>query len=380
MDKALNLLNAKLREARRVESCKNDYERLKTDEERFIFTIDLCEKFHIKPEIKIDTRSSKKSEDYRKAGNDLYSSPNARNHSDEILEHYTKSIVYAAPKSRDLALAYGNRSALLQRVKLYDHSILDIDRALSWSDCPDHIRVRLLARKINCLVGTGKNSTQKIEECSEEALNLIESMQINETTRGQLRASIELAKIRDGVQRQLFDEEFYKPEIPMDNSELPGVSSSLKVCYDEKFGRHVRATRKILPGEVLSVQKGYATILAPDLLYTYCSHCLKQTWSSVPCDRCVYAVYCDKKCRDDAWVDHHEFECGVVGALLNLEFNLLGLLSLRLAIRAVKQAGGFDKLKEKIKTLENLTGEQKFIMIYILFANMQQFNVQIWKV
>lgn len=195
-------------------------------------------------------------------------------------------------------------------------------------------------------------SVKQVDETIDDIQRSIEKMSCDNKDRKRYEDDLrDLRKPRKmAPQRELFDEEKYKPAKPEDNPEIPGASSALKISYDDRFGRHITSTRKILPGEVLSVQRGYATILAPEHIYTHCSNCLKQTWSSVPCDRCVHAVYCDEACRDEAWRNHHDVECGVIGALLDLELNILGLMSLRLAVRAVKDSGGFEALKRNLES------------------------------
>lgn len=352
MEAELMRLNGKLQEAGQVKITKDEFSALKTEEERFSYTLKLLEKYDMTPKIEVEEKSSTVSASLRKAGNNLFVSAKTKGRRDEIIELYTKAIAFAKPDSLELALAYANRSALLYEARLYDHCINDIKRALIL-DYPQRLGPILLTRQAHCFKALGKSS-EEIELSIQKIKLNIEAMTLDDGTEKKYSNAVEMlsAKTDYPAQRELFDEEKHKPAAPNDNPELPGVSSALGVVYDEEFGRHIRARRNIEAGELLSVQQGYATILAPENFYTHCSNCLRQTWSSIPCQKCPNVVYCNEKCRDQAWEHHHAFECFVIGAMLKLEFNLLGLMSLRLAIQARKEAGSFEALKHKIEALE----------------------------
>ncbi|XP_043280616.1 SET and MYND domain-containing protein 4-like [Venturia canescens] len=387
MEAELIRLDRKLQDAGQVKISNDEFSSLRSDDERFSYALSLLEKYDMTPKIEIEEKSSKLSASYRKAGNDLFVSSSSKGKRNEIIEFYTKCIAYAEPNSSELSLGYGNRSALLYEARLYEHCLQDIERALALQ-YPQHLRPKLLSRKVHCLKALRKISSDEVNREIEEIQLSIEATNLDESTKNKYHNAAELLRQKNvyPAQRKLFDEAKHKPVTPSDNPELPGVSSALAVVYDQEFGRHIRAIRNIEPGEVLSIQQGYATILAPENFYTHCSNCLRQTWSSVPCQRCPSVVFCDEKCRDDAWKHHHAFECFVISALLKLEFNLLGLMSLRLAIQALKDSGSFATLKHKIESLElekdprtnGFTGtpaildERDYSIVYTLATNTEQ--------
>ncbi|XP_043282538.1 SET and MYND domain-containing protein 4-like [Venturia canescens] len=356
MDAELIWLNRKLQDAGQVKISNNEFSLLRSDDERFSYALSLLEKYDMTPKIEIEEKSSKLSASYRKAGNDLFVSSSSKRKRNEIIELYTKCIAYAEPNSSELPLGYGNRSALLYEARLYEHCLQDIERALSLQ-YPQHLRPELFD-KVN-------------REIKEIQLS-IEATNLDESTKNKYHNAAELLRQKNvyPAQRKLFDEAKHKPVTPSDNPELPGVSSALAVVYDQEFGRHIRATRNIEPGEVLSIQQGYATILAPENFYTHRSNCLCQTWSSVPCQRCPSVVFCDEKCRDDAWKHHHVFECFVISALLKLEFNLLGFMSLRLAIQALKDSG--NPRTNGFTGTPAILDERDYSIVYTLATNTEQ--------
>lgn len=155
MDAELKLLNEKLTAAGAVQSCYDDYAALKTDSERFSYTIRLMELHDVKPKLRLAGKSTVESERHRRAGNDLFVSRLLQSSMDTILERYTKSVVYAVSNSCELSLAYGNRSALLFKARLYDHCIRDIDRALRL-DCPENVKIKLRTRRLSCRMARGE--------------------------------------------------------------------------------------------------------------------------------------------------------------------------------------------------------------------------------
>ncbi|KAK0168121.1 hypothetical protein PV327_001953 [Microctonus hyperodae] len=112
------------------------------------------------------------------------------------------------------------------------------------------------------------------------------------------------------------------------------------------------ATRDINAGETLFVHKSYATVIGPEFAYKYCWYCCKRAWSAVPCHKCIEVIYCDETCRDKAWSEHHEIECGIISAFTREDSDLYELLALRLTVKAYKEAGGLKKLRKKIKKID----------------------------
>lgn len=93
----------------------------------------------------------------RELGNEAFraSGHNADLH-EKILHCYSASLAFAPSDSEHLALAYGNKSALLLHLRKFDDCIRDIDRALKLSVITNALRIKLLCRKLECFVAMGK--------------------------------------------------------------------------------------------------------------------------------------------------------------------------------------------------------------------------------
>ena len=87
-------------------------------------------------------KSSAEASRLRSLGNNAYQSKNY----EEAIMYYSKSVAAAPTDSEELALAYGNRSAVLQFQKKYELCLLDSNRALNGCLAPNS-RQKLLERK-----------------------------------------------------------------------------------------------------------------------------------------------------------------------------------------------------------------------------------------
>lgn len=116
------------------------------------------------------SKSSECSVKARREGNLLFlkndHSPQVH---EEIFRLYCKSIALAPNESEELALAYGNRSALLYHLQKYEESILDIERALKIT-LSNSLKEKLFLRKTRCLNLLHKAENQENES---EVFNLI---------------------------------------------------------------------------------------------------------------------------------------------------------------------------------------------------------------
>lgn len=140
------------------------------------------------------------------------------------------------------------------------------------------------------------------------------------------------------------------------NKDASCASGALEIAYDERFGRHILATRDVEPGEIIAMEKPYSLILMLENAYTHCAHCLEVSRASVPCDHCVYAMYCSEECKKKAWENYHDVECKVFGFLVDLNMNNLGFMSMRLAILAIRECGNVEKLKDEVEKVDKFEG------------------------
>ncbi|XP_058795035.1 SET and MYND domain-containing protein 4-like isoform X2 [Phymastichus coffea] len=130
---------------------------------------------------------------------------------------------------------------------------------------------------------------------------------------------------------------------------IPDASNSITLRYNDIFGRHFIATRDIKPGEVIINEKGFICFPYTNQLYLVCSHCLKFAWNAIPCDYCIYTVYCSEACEKEAWQEYHNEECSTLPYfhLLTTKVNIVDVMAItRLLIKAIKKEGLDNVLNE----------------------------------
>ncbi|XP_035731524.1 SET and MYND domain-containing protein 4-like [Vespa mandarinia] len=347
------ILHRRIKEANKNLWLTNKFNTLKNDEERVIFTLEVMQQFNVVPKIKNVPKSHLDSEKFRKEGNKLFlTNPLDGHKCIQILQLYTKSIAYANPSSEELALAYANRSAILLKIHKFRKSIQDIDRALSLN-YPDKLKVKLYIRKVECLVSMGDSS---IEEDYKAALHWLEKMSLNDLNRKNLQKKLQYLyeqsknMIKKNTKKQ---ENQYLFEVKSQNVEIPCSSDAIAIKYNERYGRHVVATRDISPGEVIASEKPYSFMLTPDNIYTHCSNCLEISLASIPCDHCTCAMYCSEKCKLEDWKKYHDIECPVYSVLFEISnYIKFDLFSARLAIQAIKEFNSLEDLRSLIKEID----------------------------
>ena len=66
-------------------------------------------------------------------------------------------------------------------------------------------------------------------------------------------------------------------------SVFPCLSSKVDVAYDNEKGRHIKAVEEVQVGDVVAIEKPYASVLLPENYPTHCMHCLRRVLAPVPC-------------------------------------------------------------------------------------------------
>nr|XP_050853770.1 SET and MYND domain-containing protein 4-like isoform X2 [Vespula vulgaris] len=326
-----------------------------TNEERIISTLIIMKKFSVFLEIRELSKNSAYSIKFRLEGNKLFLSSSLNGYKCiKVIELYTKSIAYANPLSEELALAYGNRSAVLLKIHKYELCIQDIDRALSLN-YPDQLKIKLYIRKVECLVLIGESS---IIEDYENALYWLNKMPRNDPNKKIYQSKLEYLyeQSKKGLKK---NKEKQQPKnqhlckIKSRNTEVPCASDAVAIKYNNTYGRHIVATRDISPGEVIAIEKPYSFLLKPENIYTHCSNCMEVSLASIPCDHCVYAMYCSEKCKLESWKKYHDMECPVFSVFFAIsDYIKLDLFSLRIMIQAIKEARNFKNLRKWIKHVD----------------------------
>ncbi|XP_058796512.1 SET and MYND domain-containing protein 4-like [Phymastichus coffea] len=302
-------------------------------------------------------KDSEFSQSLRKKGNEMYGKRNYDNEYEEVHEYYSRSIAFAPIDSDDLALAYGNRSALLHRIGKHEESILDIDRALEINKSDIAVIVKLLCRKVECLAALGSSESQKVYDKVKYLLPEILQRNQNEksTLENMRKAEIALQNLCQvpNVKNKETEEHMFV----LQKKELQNSFDSVALQFDEKLDKHLIATRDIKPGEIIFVEKPYIGCLNTNKGHIYCGHCFTKTWASIPCDFCHWCMFCSKKCKEVAWKNYHVAECSVISYLIDIKGTVTysQQLSLRILMTEVIKSGNLFKFIKAVESADNHT-------------------------
>lgn len=131
------------------------------------------------------------------------------------------------------------------------------------------------------------------------------------------------------------------------------ICPEASVCFNAEKGRHLVAKERIAAGAVVLNDRPYSCVLIPGSKeakgkrtgpdteagvlcgteHRRCHRCLSETLCPVPCEGCNYSRYCSASCQQDAWEEHHRWEC-----TLGADLNSMGVM-LQLALRVTLKAG-----------------------------------------
>ncbi|KAM7398141.1 hypothetical protein PAMA_006159 [Pampus argenteus] len=223
--------------------------------------------------------------------------------------HYSQGVCFAPQSSEQLSLCYANRSAALYHLQHYKESLADIDKALK-NGYPSHLVYKLEDRRTQCL----KHQKAKLDHHSPALKNL------------------------------------QGPDITKEPSVLPftfGICPQVAVGFSTEKGRQLVAAERIAPGKVILIDRPYSCVLIPGMKevrgqetekgvfgteHTRCHRCLTQTLCPVPCEGCSYSRYCSTSCQQNAWEEHHHWECPLGADLMAM--GVMSQLALRVALKA----------------------------------------------
>ncbi|CAG5088244.1 Similar to mfsd5: Molybdate-anion transporter (Takifugu rubripes) [Cotesia congregata] len=262
--------------------------------------------------------------------------------------------VHCAEKSEVMAKAYANRSAILCNERFYESSLDDVNDALEIG-YPENLKAKLYVRQTKCLIARFPNSLRGVDNCLQKAQFWSEKMDpANKKTTQAVIAKLKKNKTVPEPREIWFASE-YLPNGPQGNPKIMRASSAVALKYSAKYGRHLVATRDIKAGEALVLHQSYASSLYPEHFYNHCWYCTTQCLNPIPCLSCVDVVYCSHKCRESAWKEYHDVECKVIGVMLRAEMYVGEIMAVKILIKALKETGSIQKLREKVEEIESIS-------------------------
>ncbi|KAJ8675820.1 hypothetical protein QAD02_011606 [Eretmocerus hayati] len=317
---------------------------------------------------------SSNAEELRFQGNDLF---NKNGHDTcvhfAILEKYNQSIAFSPLKSETLALAYGNKSAILEHIRQYKESILSIDRAVKITMSAP-LKVKLHCRKAKCMMALGLPDFNKNLELAKFWLGKIfaEEKIYKDLTDLINQTKTFIEKFESLKTDEKFAEMFGSLTT---REEEPKVPSAVEIAYSEEFGKHLIASRDIKPGEILVMEKTFNSAPFTGLSYLYCWHCNSFLWDTIPCDGCALSLFCSEQCKTESWEKYHSIECKVVSTIfityryissscstfMTTESSVFKSPGMRIFFSALKQSEDVNKLQATLESFDNSEDREKIL-------------------
>lgn len=327
-------------------------------------------------------KANYKSKDFRNNGNALYASKKLC----EALLMYTKSIAYAESDSEELALAYGNRSAVLFELAKFDLCEQDILLSLE-NNYPEKLQFKLLERLGKCFFEN--KQFQKSIEAFQKSLQLLQKSDLNtEKKNNKARLLFEYInkyhESNDNVNNhRIINNSVYELERPyiedgLKNKMFPCASESFGIEEQSGQGRCAVALKDIHAGEVIVVEKAFSSVCLPESFENHCYNCLTRFIAGYPCKNCAAVLYCSSTCKEKNWELFHKYECCYLNIIIKDEVGL-GHLALKMVVMVgVTELRNFEKRKER-KDLKDITGLNEdnifqpndYFCVYSLTGNSQ---------
>ncbi len=337
-----NNLSLELARSKQLNILTTSFQKCRSDAERVAFVLKteaICSFLNNRRYEGPSPKSDSLSEKFRTEGNNYFK----RKNFGIALCSYTESVFHAScsgGNTVNLSLAFANRSAVLFQVDDFQGCLSDAKEALALQ-YPDRLRYKLLDRLGRAQLKLGYKDSAKAS--FELALSSIElNTDINPLRRSEITSELfRLTKISSGEDGKRKDApnsnpSFHKlPEIEQCdiNPRFPCARSSFDVKYDSYLGRCAIATRDIHAGELILIEKPFASVLLTDKKLSHCHHCMTRCSNLIGCLQCSSVGFCNSGCREAAWKEYHWIECKFIDILRELDVGL-GSLSLRMVIKS----------------------------------------------
>lgn len=235
----------------------------------------------------------------------------------DALEAYNKSLCFAEPGSKTVALALSNRSAVYFEMKLYESCLnnISLHGKMNHDDISKETLEKLDKRRVLCIEALNAKKTIPKEERPVDPIG----------------------------------SEFLRMTLKP-NKKLPYIADCLELKCDDKFGRYITTKELLKPGDVVAVEEPFSKLLLSTHRYKYCVNCLRDNFLDlIACSDCTSAMFCSEKCKVEANHNFHKYECPIIDKL-----NSVATKILRIAVKTFFEAlhvcgGNLDELKALIE-------------------------------
>lgn len=330
-----------LTKSNRIGEVEAEFRLQQTDQDRFRFMINLDVVQDCIDISKKVTKNFTEAVTRRETGNSMF----RKRYYADAHELYTQSIQLFPAAGLDqegkeeLAKSYANRATMSVHMNEYKAALVDITRAFDLG-YPDHLKHKLYEKQAKCFkhlkeydnAATAlKSAIESVVFGAKDSLSSEKKVNLLDDMRKQQVNCQRLAKNSDAEPK--VDKPVQIPQMSKDYSQqLTSASKLVDIVYSEEQGRHAVARDSISVGDIIVVEKPFGSVLVPAYYDTHCYYCFTRVKSCVPCDDCNVVRYCNETCRQKAWQEYHNMECGLVSRIISTD-NCWGHLAHRLVVK-----------------------------------------------
>ncbi|XP_044252306.1 SET and MYND domain-containing protein DDB_G0273589-like [Tribolium madens] len=298
---------------------KNVFGKLKTDSERIrvIYENDEIKDYTIGFLSNVQEIYRKKSPEI--ASNRFSQAETSEKSGDtkKALNLYNQTILKSPESDPTLALALVRRANLLVTLNEFSYALTDTQLALKLK-VPSNVKFDVFSTMAMC------NKALKDETKAQISQNLAEKMTNDPNLVDKLRHN--MAVEYEPIKREVK----VIPPIGERHTHFSHASSKITVKKSPDLGRYVVSNADIKTGEILVAEPAAVACLNPDKFGTHCQHCFARLLAPVGCPHCSSVAFCSPKCRDDAILTYHKYECKFFDLLLGSGMSVLSLMALRI--------------------------------------------------
>ena len=217
----------------------------------------------------------------------------------------------------ELGLAFANRSAVLLQHERFGACVADINRALHCG-YPRDKQYKLLHRKAKCLRALKLH--HMLGDVYHKLSEALKNANLDESKRKSFNSEIDKASLTWASAAMkgmslLSDDDSDRfcrrtdPKLPPrlganPNPTFPSFSRRCDVRYENNRGRFVAAVDDISAGEVVMVERPFASVLLSEEQADHCHVCFVRSDVMLACDYCVIAMFCSEECKRTAECFH----------------------------------------------------------------------------
>ncbi|XP_046987699.1 SET and MYND domain-containing protein 4-like [Schistocerca americana] len=353
----------------KVEEVSKMFSSFERDSNRVSFAMELLRQYNILtlPLCLNDKKSDTIAAEYRMQGNRAYQQKDDR----KALSLYNRGIAFSPVvqladtdgDSNELSLGFANRSAVAFSLGDSASCLKDIDLAFKYR-YPANLHYKLLERKGKCFLRmnrfedafetfTGALKALELaslpaEKCQSVKKQIIE-LQGKTESRNAATEKPYLFSLQQKLPRKTYQE----------SNEIVCACDAVEIKYSQDMGRYIQASTNLNPGDVIAIERPFASVLLDDAYYTHCYNCLLRCNALIPCETCSMVMFCSDECRNEALEKSHSVDCSILAPLTRYGIDKMGMLAVRIILTAAAYGKKLNELISEIRSFEMETSADK---------------------